>query len=536
MESNLPVKDGLEFAKKDYIKKNLGHDEKILWSDRMNKTNRHGRSQARCFALTNKNLMNLGSADGGNWFKRQFAKDEPLRVMSIKNINGVTYSTMGQSLALHIDGDYDYLLNGDKRDELVYYILAIRAGLGLPTTKLYFTNALNLTDYVKIRTMERDVKKPQDCRTLSASDFKKLSEEGFEEKTMQRAVTVYAKGGNKPTDIEDWKRIKVLGTGGFAKVYLVLKRDTEKLYAMKELSKVDYIKNDSIDSLVNEQKIMAETNHPYLMTLDYCFHDPKKLYFVMEYMPGGELYGHLKLHKRFKEEEAKLLFAQIVLGIKFLHKKNIIYRDLKPENIFLDEQGFIKIGDFGISKQLRDSDAHTQTFVGTPEYFAPEIVLKKPYGKQVDCWALGIFLYEMLIGHSPFRARSYQGVIENIVKQKVLFPSKLDLSRKVIDLVIKLLKKDPKDRLGAKNGISDIMNHVWFNDIKWNDIYNKKFTSPLAPDCTGKKEQGSAFRSAKTFQDNDDTDDLTRKEEMMVEAYEDNFDDLYHERDDISVD
>jgi len=134
MEANLPVKDDLEFAKKDYIKKNLKADEKILWSNRMNKTNRHGRSQARCFALTNKNLMNLGNADTMNWFKRQFSKDEPLRVMSLKNINGITYSTMGQSLALHIDGDYDYLLNGDKRDDLVYYIMAIRQGLGLATT------------------------------------------------------------------------------------------------------------------------------------------------------------------------------------------------------------------------------------------------------------------------------------------------------------------------------------------------------------------------------------------------------------------
>lgn len=194
--------------------------------------------------------------------------------------------------------------------------------------------------------------------------------------------------------MDDFQKIKILGTGGFARVFLVKKRDTGELFAMKELNKLDYIKNESIDQLINEQKIMAKTKNPFLMGLDYCFHTQKKLYFVMAYMPGGELYAHLKLHKRFKEQEAKQIFAQVVFGISFLHSKNIIYRDLKPENIFVDSKGWCKVGDFGISKQLHESDV-TTTFVGTPEYFAPELVLKRPYTKQVDCWALGIFLYEL---------------------------------------------------------------------------------------------------------------------------------------------
>jgi len=196
----------------------------------------------------------------------------------------------------------------------------------------------------------------------------------------------------------------------------------------------------------------------------------------------------------------------------------------------MDAEGYVKVGDFGISKQLHDQE-NTNTFVGTPEYFAPELVLKKPYSKQVDCWALGIFLYEMLVGHSPFKDKSYEGVVTNIVKKKVLFPSKLDLSRKVIDLIIKLLKKDPTERIGGKNGITDVMKHVWFNDIKWPDIYNKKFEPPVKPECA--TETGLAYRSAKSFMDNDDHD-LSKHEEQMVEAYEDTFDDQYFERDDIS--
>lgn len=453
--------------------------------------------------------------------------------MDLKKINNITYSIMGQSVVLHIDGDYDYYVNGDKRNEMIEYILTLREALGCKTITLGLSNSIDLMDYVKIRTMEREPKKPKTQKTINCSKFRALVAEGFdlEDTTYERAQTLITKSG-KPVEGDDFKKIKVQGTGGFAKVYQVLKRDTNKLFAMKELNKLDYIKSDSIDSLVNEQKIMAETSHPYLMTLDYCFHTQKKLYFVMDYMPGGEQYAHLKLHKRFKEEEAKYIFAQVVLGIKFLHKKNVIYRDQKPENIFLDADGYLKVGDFGISKQLKFDGEATATFVGTPEYFAPELLSKKPYNKQIDCWALGIFLYELLVGHSPFKDRSYEGVCQNIQYKKVLFPSKLDLSRKVIDLIIKLLKKDPNERIGHKEGIKDIMNHVWFNDLKWHDVYNKNFVSPIKPEV--KKEHGIAYKSQKTLVE--DQEDLTKRDELMIEGYEDVFDDQYFEKNDDSFD
>lgn len=228
-------------------------------------------------------------------------------------------------------------------------------------------------------------------------------------------------------NITSFELLKSLGSGYFGKVFLVEKKDDKQLYALKAISKLDVIKKEFFQGLINEKLILQKVKNPFVVSLEYCFKDKSHVFFAMKFKQGGELYYHLKKNKRFNEATAKFYACQILMGLVYLHENNIMYRDLKPENILLDEFGNAALADFGISKVLEPSQS-TKTFIGTPEYVAPEIIKQKGHGKAVDIWSFGTILYEMVYGIPPFQNNSQDTMMKWILQLNPSFPTIVKIS------------------------------------------------------------------------------------------------------------
>lgn len=216
--------------------------------------------------------------------------------------------------------------------------------------------------------------------------------------------------------------------------------------------------------------------------MDYLFQSPQRLYFVMPFIKGGELYKVFKAQKRLSEEVVKFYAAQICMAVGYLHSKGIMHRDLKLENILVDETGYLKIIDYGLAKTLQENQT-SKTFCGTPEYLAPEMVLHQGHDFSVDWWALGILIYEMLIGVTPFYNKERKLLLLKIRQSKVVFPDKrkykIEYSEDFVDLVLKLLNKDKKDRLGSANDAEEILKHPFFASLNLKDVFEGKMEPPL---------------------------------------------------------
>ena len=263
---------------------------------------------------------------------------------------------------------------------------------------------------------------------------------------------------NNKLTIEDFTIIKVVGKGSYGKVLLVKKNNEETIYAMKIMKKISMVKKNQVDHIKTERRILELIDHPFINKLKYAFQTEQKLYLVTDYCPGGELFFHIQRVERFNEEAAKFYAGQIILAVEHLHKNNIIYRDLKPENVLIDRKGFIKITDFGLSKENIVDNKSAKSFCGTPEYLAPEIILNKGHGKPVDWWSLGNLIYEMLTGIPPFYCKDNNLLFDAIINNEPEYPEYL--SNEVIDLIQKLLIKNPDKRLGS-NGADEIKNHIF---------------------------------------------------------------------------
>lgn len=211
----------------------------------------------------------------------------------------------------------------------------------------------------------------------------------------------------------------------------------------------------------------------------------------MPYVQGGELYRLLKKNKRFPENVVKFYAIQIILGIEYLHNKGIIHRDLKLENILIDEDGYLKIIDFGLAKILKNEE-ETMTFCGTPEYLAPEVIGNKGHHRAVDWWAVGVLIYEMLIGVTPFYNKNRNLMMSKIQFSKIIFPDrkkyKIDYTEEVKDLICKLLEKNKDKRLGTETDSEEILAHKWFKDIDIEDIKNRNADSPFKPNVSSKAD------------------------------------------------
>ena len=260
-----------------------------------------------------------------------------------------------------------------------------------------------------------------------------------------------------------------IGKGAFGKVYLAQLPDDDQLYAIKVIRKDKILKKKLVSSTELERDILLEADHPFLCGMKYLFQSAVRLYFVMYFIGGDELSNLVKNKGgRMIEADVKFYITQIVVGLGILHKKGIVHRDIKLENIMVDCNGYVKIIDFGLAKKLTEN-TEAKTLCGTVEYFAPEMIGREGYDRSVDWWAVGIMIYKMLFGRSPFFNKNRQ-IMEGAIRVKeVKFPNKekynIDYSDEVVDLIKKLLIKDKDQRLGSQGDANEILDHPWFADI-----------------------------------------------------------------------
>mmetsp|Transcript_642 Transcript_642/g.1042 ORF Transcript_642/g.1042 Transcript_642/m.1042 type:complete len:354 (-) Transcript_642:1142-2203(-) len=280
---------------------------------------------------------------------------------------------------------------------------------------------------------------------------------------------------NTQVTMDDFELLKVIGKGTYGKVLLVKKTDTQQYFAMKILKKSFIAHKNQIEHTKTERNILAKIKHPFIVKMHYAFHNKKKLYFVLDYCSGGELFFHLSNARQFDEGRARFYAACVVLALEHLHSEGIVYRDLKPENILIDSQGYAKLTDFGLSKENVTDNFSAKTFCGTPEYLAPEILLKTGHGKCVDFWNLGCLIYEMLTGLPPFYVQNKQEVYRRILNEDPRYPEYL--SPVARHLIQGLLMKDPNQRIG----IQEIKSHLWFYGMNWTGLYNKSLQAPFLP-------------------------------------------------------
>lgn len=283
----------------------------------------------------------------------------------------------------------------------------------------------------------------------------------------------------------DLEIAKVLGSGQFGAVSVAKHRFTSQLYALKKIPKSMVISLGQFDHVENERDVMVRVISPFLVRLFRGFHDYENLYMVLELVPGGELFHLLDMEGRFNEQATRFFAASVILGLRALHSQGIVYRDLKPENLLLDADGYLKICDFGFAKQV--GSGKTFTFCGTPDYQAPEIIKRVGHSYAADYWALGVLIYELLVGDAPFCPDDDdpRGTYKNILQGALKIPTWI--SNQAADIISKLLTQAPEKRLGCgRNGIKEIMAHPWFRGFDWTKLERRKMVPPIKPEMSHK--------------------------------------------------
>ncbi|XP_061644350.1 ribosomal protein S6 kinase alpha-6 isoform X4 [Phyllopteryx taeniolatus] len=306
-------------------------------------------------------------------------------------------------------------------------------------------------------------------------------------------ITHHVKEGCEKADPSQFELLKVLGQGSFGKVFLVRKivgPDASQLYAMKVLKKASLKVRDRVRTKM-ERDILVEVNHPFIVKLHYAFQTEGKLYLILDFLRGGDVFTRLSKEVMFTEEDVKFYLAELALALDHLHNLGIVYRDLKPENILLDEAGHVKLTDFGLSKESVDADKKAYSFCGTVEYMAPEVVNRRGHTQSADWWSLGVLMFEMLTGTLPFQGKDRNETMNMILKAKLGMPQFLSLEAQ--SLLRMLFKRNPTNRLGAgPDGVEEIKRHAFFSTIDWNKLYRRELQPPFKP-AAGKPDDTFCF-------------------------------------------
>ena len=314
-------------------------------------------------------------------------------------------------------------------------------------------------------------------------------------------------------ELSDLEIKRTLGIGAFGRVKLV-KVKSERVskgenptqtYALKCLSKRAIVDSGLQDHVINEKVIMSELNHPFILTFHCAMQDEHNIYFLLEVLLGGELFRTLRQEGQFSESWSRFYAASVMLAFCHIHSRKIAYRDLKPENLVMDEQGYLKIVDFGLAKKLEGGK--TWTLCGTPDYLAPEVILNEGHDWAVDYWALGVLIYEMAAGTPPFYAEDPMEVYEKILSGHVSIPS--HFSRGLGEIVKKLLKVYQSKRLGrTKGGASSVMKQKWFSGFDWVSLLNRELEPPFVPEV---KDPLDSSNFDSYDEEEDDNGGLSRK-------------------------
>jgi serine/threonine protein kinase len=432
------------------------------------KINKRGRSQRRIILITSEAVYNLKP--------RTY---NCRRRIALESIDAIVASEASDEFVIKVPSEYDYRYRSERRDDVIECLndLIEQKGRRLKTELVEEKELFSFTitkDAARLRLEEREeelIEKRNKALERHESDEEEEKEGGETEQLI---------GSDDRISVDSFHLLKVLGRGTFGKVMQVQKKDTGKIYAMKILKKTMILARDQVDHTKAERQILKTLNHPFLMGLRYAFQTETKLYLVMDFFKGGELFFHLKNRRKFTEEEARFFVAEISLALGHLHTMDFIYRDLKPENILMDDLGHLCLTDFGLSKDLDPDNPESTTFCGTPEYLAPEILQGSPHGKPVDWWSLGILLYELTVGIPPFYSHNTNEMYHKIQYGVLKFPP--HLSEECRHLISSLLNRNPDDRLGSStDDVEEIKAHPFFESTDWEAILSKEATPPYRP-------------------------------------------------------
>ncbi|XP_056283845.1 rho-associated protein kinase 2-like isoform X3 [Pseudoliparis swirei] len=289
--------------------------------------------------------------------------------------------------------------------------------------------------------------------------------------------------------LDDFDKVKLIGRGAYGEVHLVRHRASEKVYAMKQLTKFEMIKRSDSAFFWEERHIMAFSNSPWIVQLCCAFQDDRHLYMVMEYMPGGDLVT-LTMNYDMPEKWARFYIAEVVLALNTIHSMGFIHRDIKPDNMLLDQHGHLKLADFGTCMKMDSTGmVHCDTAVGTPDYISPEVLQSQGgdgyYGRECDWWSVGVFIYELLVGETPFYTESLVGTYGKIMNHKntLIFPDDVEMSQAAKDLICAFLT-DRQVRLG-RTGVDEIKCHPFFKNDQWTFENIRETVAPVVPELSG---------------------------------------------------
>ena len=277
--------------------------------------------------------------------------------------------------------------------------------------------------------------------------------------------------------------LKVIGKGGFGKVWQVLHKKSQIIYAMKEMSKVKILERKNETSIKNERMLLSKMFHPFIVNMHYAFQDSDNLYLIVDYLSGGDLRYQYCFDKDFNEEQTKFIICCILLSLEYIHTNNILHRDIKPENLIFDKNGYLKLTDFGIAKIYNKNIDNSKDHSGTLGYIAPEVLFHLRHDYRCDYYALGIVGYELMAKERPYEFNNRNEAREIILEKEAKITKKTlksGWSKYFMDFINKLIKRKPEERLG-KNGIEEIKNHPWLKYFNWKDLYLMKIKAPFIP-------------------------------------------------------
>ena len=489
----IKVNDMLNWANdKDIL--SILKGEKLYYCDAITKVNHYGMSQERCIILSDKSLYNMK--------KRTFRRKMPYNI-----IRGITYSKLTYEFVIHgNDDEYDYEYISPDRNLIICLIAIFYQKINSKPLNICEVQEKSLKNYVtgkKEKKKDHSFSRMDTKFLIDTADFinkniaeisdgnKKVSSGTSSNDKKKRTNTLFSKHKTiKNVSLEDFQVMKVLGRGSFGKVTLVQYKQTGEYYAMKSLKKDVLLDQDQVESTILEKKILQSLDHPFLVGMIFCFQTEERIYFIMPFVRGGELFQHLRSTRFFPEEKVRFYAASIGLALDYLHSKGIIYRDIKPENILIGEDGYLKLIDFGMAKIIKNGEKAT-SFCGTPEYLAPEIITGEGHNASADWWSFGILIFEMLCGIPPFYCENNEKMYELILHAELKFPKKIPVSDNAKDLLKKLLIKKQNNRLGAQNGFAEIKVHPFFSGFNFNDLLEKKIKPPYVPKLSGKLDVGN---------------------------------------------
>ena len=491
MEGKQSEYDFLNFTKDFTIKNNVTREEEIQFSDTVQKINKNGWKQSRNLVLTDKAIYNL-------------KKKELKRRIDYTKIIGITLSKQSDEFVIHcLELDYDYQFISQKKKTIVEIIAKNYELIKEEELKLFEINIKNLNQFVTTKKeKEKQQSKSRMPKTgqINVKDYlfgnkSKTDVNIFQSKISKKNNSINFK--NIQANYEDFEIKSVIGRGSVGKILLAKYIKDGKYYAIKSMRKDQIISEGIADNILVEKNILIKSQCEFILKLSFFFQTPERIYYVTPFIKGGDLYHKLKSEIFFKEDLVRFYTAQIAVALQYLHNLEITYRDLKPENILLDEDGYIKLCDFGSSVIIRGTEK-VKNFAGSPEYAAPEITTYSGHNFMCDWWSLGILIYELLYGNTPFFNMDKTRMYDLINTGAISFPKFIQIegeekprnykvSEDAKNIISKFLEKDPGTRLGRK-GLDEIKKHPFFNGINFDDLNKKKIKPPFRPNFS-KEEQ-----------------------------------------------